>query len=232
MRQLPQAETARRAWMSLAALRAFPRHRAGSRDSLHSTITSGTRDLQSQLLLFAVAGSSNHLTCCWVGLDQDHTRNFSWLHQGLDCVVLCSSLGISPEFLCPAPRSKHRVLLHLSAQQLPAFGEGAVVSLSAEQTLRKITPLRTEHPGTVTCGTVTSVCVWTDRAKEERKMYGRVFLLIAPAPPCCKTSAWRELQQQVTAPEYEWGQYNLYVALCKWIIAFWLWFTVTGVFCS
>lgn len=115
---------------------------------------------------------------------------------------------------------------------LPAFGEGAVVSLSAEQTLRKITPLRTEHPGTVTCGTVTSVCVWTDRAKEERKMYGRVFLLIAPAPPCCKTSAWRELQQQVTAPEYEWGQYNLYVALCKWIIAFWLWFTVTGVFCS
>lgn len=63
-------------------------------------------------------------------------------------------------------------------------------------------------------------------------MYGRVFLLIAPAPPCCKTSAWRELQQQVTAPEYEWGQYNLYVALSKWIIAFWLWFTVTGVFCS
>lgn len=85
-------------------------------------------------------------------------------------------------------RSKHRMLQHLSAQQLPAFGQGAALSLSAEQTLRIITP-KMENPGTVSCGTVTS-----DRGKEkaeERKMYGTVFLLITP--PCCKkSSAWRD----------------------------------------
>lgn len=120
------------------------------------------------------------------------------------------------------------MLQHLSAQQLPAFGQGAALSLSAEQTLRIITP-KMENPGTVTCGTVTS-----DRGKEkaeERKMYGTVFLLITP--PCCKKALLGEmLQQQVTAPEYEWGRWNLCVALCKWILAFWLWFAVTGVFCS
>lgn len=68
-------------------------------------------------------------------------------------------LGFLLNFFVLPLRSKHRMLLHLSAQQLPAFGEGAVVSLSAEQTSGIITPLKIEHPGTATCGTVTSVCV-------------------------------------------------------------------------
>lgn len=68
-------------------------------------------------------------------------------------------LGFLLNFFVLPLRNKHKMLLHLSAQQLPDFGEGAVVSLSAEQTSGIITPLKIEHPGTMTCGTVTSVCV-------------------------------------------------------------------------
>lgn len=53
------------------------------------------------------------------------------------------------------------------------------------------------------------------RKAEEREMNESAFLLIAPAPPCWKISTWR----YALAIEYEWGQYGLYAALCKWIIA-------------
>lgn len=109
--------------------------------------------------------------------------------------VLCSAfpLGILYFFVLPL-RRKHCMLLHLSAQQLPALWErSCCIALYWAHLEKNYSAFFTKDWIPWDCDLCMHVCVYTYKEKaEERKMNGRVFLLIAPAPSCWKNCTWRD----------------------------------------
>lgn len=173
MRQLPKAEPARGAWMSLATLSAFPEHRGALGGFSHLPpphlepwVCTG-RQLQPPQVLLRWSGAGPYKKFL---LAPPRSWQFLW---DFSWISLSYPWGTKTGCCCISQLNNC----------LPLGRELSNPSLLS----RIITPLKMEYPGTGTSGT--SVGVWTHTGKdkaEERKMYGKVLLLIAPAPPCCK----------------------------------------------